>query len=97
MIWPFGRSKTIENVSERHTVTLDLIEQVASLRGQVRSLEAEWDAMRAQIKKDYVRMERAYERQGGGGDGDRPPPDEPVAGLPAAHGFVEKLRQMKAG
>ena len=76
---------------------LDLIEQVAALRGQVRALEVEWDDMRAQIRKGYQRMEKAYERQGGGGDGDRPPPDEPVAGLPAAHGFVEKLRQMKAG
>lgn len=43
-------------------MTLDLIEEVAELRGRVRSMNVEWDDIRAQIKKGYQRMEKAFER-----------------------------------
>lgn len=62
MIWPFRPRETVPDGRERHQTTLDLIEQVAALRGQVRSIESEWDSMREQIKKGYQRMEKANER-----------------------------------
>ena len=95
-MWPFRRSRTPPDVPDRHEMILDLIEQVAALRGQVRATEIEWDDMRAQIRKGYQRMEKAYERgqpvETDGADSPVPP-----VGLPAAHGFVEKLRKLKAG
>jgi len=77
-------------------VTLDLIEQVAALRGQVRAVESEWDDMRAQIKKGYQRMEKAHDRAQPeqGPKAVEEPEDAPAAvGLPATSGFMEKLRQ----
>jgi len=62
MIWPFRRSQTPVDAPDRHQVTLDLIEQVAALRGQVRSMETEWDDIRVQIQKGYQRMEKANQR-----------------------------------
>ena len=95
-MWPFRRRETRRDVLQQHETTLDLIEQVASLRGQVRATAAEWDDMRAQIKKGYQRMEKAYER-GQPVETAESEDSVPPVGLPAAHGFVEKLRQMKAG
>ena len=90
-MWPFRRPKTPPDVPDRHDMVLDLIEQVASLRGQVRATEIEWDDMRAQIRKGYQRMEKAYER--GQPVETAASADDAVApvGLPA-HGFAEKLR-----
>jgi len=61
-MWPFRRSQTQQDGAERHSVTLDLIEQVAALRGQVRAMETEWDDIREQIKKGYQRIEKANQR-----------------------------------
>lgn len=92
----FRRSQTPPDGQRAHQTTLELIEQLTALRGQVRTLEAEWDDMRAQIRRGYQRMEKAYERM----QDDAPCPDaQPLevetAGLPAAHGFVRKLNAMK--
>lgn len=77
---------------------MDMIEQVAALRGQVRSLEAEWDDMRAQIRRGYQRMEKAYERLEESPCDDEHLRDEDVLeGIePAARSFTEKLKAMKA-
>ena len=94
----FRRSQTSQDAPQRHEVTLDLIEQVAALRGQVRALESEWDDMRAQIRKGYQRMEKAYERL------EQPEAEEEAAGLVAeddgsaplgAQSFIKKLAAMR--
>ena len=59
---PFRRPETPSDDPDRHRMTLDLIEEVAELRGRVRSMNVEWDDIRAQIKKGYQRMEKAFER-----------------------------------
>ncbi len=41
---------------------LDLIEQTGMIRGRLRNLEMEWETVRAQIRKDYQRVEKANER-----------------------------------
>lgn len=61
-MWPFRPPQTPVDAPDRHRVTLDLIEQVAALRGQVRSLESEWDDIRVQIQKGYQRIEKANQR-----------------------------------
>ncbi len=61
-MWPFRRSQTPPNVPERHTVTLDLIEQVAYMRGQINALEDDWKSTKEQVRKDYQRVEKANER-----------------------------------
>jgi len=61
-MWPFRPPQTLPDAPARHQTTLDLIEQVTALRGQVRALDAEWLDMRNQIKKSYQRMEKANER-----------------------------------
>ncbi len=58
----FRRSQTPQDVQEKHSTVLDLIEQVTELRGRLRAVEAEWDDMRAQIRKGYQRLEKAHER-----------------------------------
>lgn len=62
MIWPFQRPETPPDASQKHDTVLDLIEQVAALRGHVRAIETEWDDVKAQVKKAYGRIERANER-----------------------------------
>ncbi len=95
-MWPFRRSQTLPDAPDRHQVTLDLIESVAALRGQVRALEAEWDDMRTQIRKGYQRMEKAHERAN--------PEKEPKAEDESQHeiswppagpasGFMDKLKK----
>ena len=59
---PFRRSQTPSDGPDRHRMTLDLIEEVADLRGKVRSIQVEWDDIRVQIRKGYQRMEKAYDR-----------------------------------
>ena len=92
-MWLFRRPEKAQDPGERHDTVLDLIEQVTALRGRLRAQELEWDDMRAQIKKGYQRMEKAYERSM-----KAPPcPEEeptPVDGAPSANSFADKYRQM---
>lgn len=41
---------------------LDLIEQVAAVRGRLNAMGTEWEDVKAQVKKSYQRMEKANER-----------------------------------
>jgi len=91
------QATTFANRPEPHRATLDLIEQVTALRGQVRSLEAEWDDMRAQIRKGYLRMEKAYERSQEAPCEEKP--SENQVGNPdidpAARTFAEKYKMIR--
>ncbi len=94
----FRRSQTPQNGPDRSQVTLDLIEQVTALRGQVRSLESEWDDMRTQIQKSYQRMEKANQRAerrlaDGEVEGEVDMPKSPEV-LPL-HGFAKKLSDVR--
>jgi len=77
---------------------LDLIEQVTAVRGQVRAIEVEWEAVRAQIQKGWQRMEKANDRAEKRNtmmdEGEPEPVVVPDPG-PKLHGFAEKLREMK--
>jgi len=90
----FRRPETPVDAPDRHELTLDLIEQVAQLRGQVRATEAEWDSIRDQIKKGYQRMEKAHDRLVAkqeareAPDAEEPEAPEPVVEL---HGFAKKI------
>jgi len=90
-------SQTSQDGAGRHSATLDLIEQVTALRGQVRSLEAEWDDMRAQIRKGYQRMEKAYERQSQPcEEAEVDAPTHEHADIdPAARTFAEKYKMLR--
>ncbi len=78
---------------------LDLIEQVAALRGQVRNIEMEWESVRVQIRKDYQRVEKANERgekrKTMEEDGDRESLSPAGLDPQPLHGFAEKFRLMK--
>lgn len=102
-MWPFGRPQTSQDASQRHDTVLDLIEQVAALRGHVRAIETEWDDVKAQVKKAYGRIERANnradEREGNSledsaGDARvvEPLPSQPV-GFAAKLLALQRLRQ----
>ena len=80
---------------------LDLIEQVAALRGHVRAIETEWDDVKAQVKKAYGRIERANTRAE---ERDDPEPEEdpkvvsvPIAPLPGFAGKIQALQRMRNG
>jgi len=97
-MWPFRPPQTPPDGPGPHTVTLDLIEQVAALRGQVRAMETEWDDIRDQIKKGYQRIEKANQRaerrledpdEGGVNEGTATPPELRLVG------FAKKLAEMK--
>ena len=96
MIWPFRPPQTPPDTSEPRQTVLDLIEQVAMLRGQVRAMESEWDDIREQIKKGYQRIEKANQRAE-----KRLEPEEetsePVDSAPYVPlvGFAKKLHEMK--
>lgn len=106
-MWPFRRSQSPpdgprpdQTPLRTHDSVLDLIEQVAAIRGQIRNLEVEWESVRAQIRKDYQRVEKANERaeRRTTMDGD----EEPVTAQgteedPPLHGFAAKLQAMKGG
>ena len=108
-MWPFRRSQTPQDGLDRHALTLDLIEQVAALRGQVRAMETEWDAIRVQIQKGWQRLEKANQRaerrldDGEGKDegnsltatGAHDVLSEPP--VPPLVGFSKKLQQMRGG
>ena len=66
---------------------------MATLRGQVRSVETEWEDMRAQIIKGYRRLEKAQERAQ-----EKTLPDSSEDAreerAPEAPTFIEKFRQI---
>jgi len=77
---------------------LDLIEQVAATRGQVRALEVEWEAVRAQIQKGWQRVEKANERSEKRTTMEDQPEPEPVAATrigPPLQGFAKKLAELR--
>ncbi len=79
---------------------LDLIEQVAATRGQVRALEVEWEAVRAQIQKGWQRVEKANERSEKRTTMDEPEPaPAPAAAgrVLAPQGFAKKLLELRGG
>jgi len=61
-MWPFRQLEIPPDRLQQHASTLDLIEQVAELRGRLRAMQSEWDDLKAQVKKGYQRMEKAGER-----------------------------------
>jgi len=102
MIWPFRRPDTVPDAAQRHDTVLDLIEQVAALRGHVRAIETEWDDVKAQVKKAYGRIERANtradERELDGGGNSLPDSGDDHAlaePSPVAHGFAGKLLELQ--
>ncbi len=102
MLRLFRRPKTSPDRQGQHELTLDLIEQVAALRGQVRAVEAEWESIRQQIRKDYQRMEKAHDRlEAKRGEGKNGSPVSTDAGEPHAepavelHGFAKKLKEAR--
>jgi len=104
MIWPFRRAETPPDASQRHDTVLDLIEQVAALRGHVRAIETEWDDVKAQVKKAYGRIERANQRAdergelAQGEEGSDPPGDSiPSPPAPGFAGKIQALQRMRGG
>lgn len=95
-MWPFRLTQSPVDETSRHGVTLDLIEQVAALRGQVRALESEWDDMRGQIRKGYQRMEKAHERLEEDPEPSSPAPYDEDNEDATPRTFADKLRAMKA-
>jgi len=99
MIWPFRRPQTPPDESQRHTATLDLIEQVAYMRGQINALEDDWKKVKEQVRKDYQRVEKANQRaerrlEGfDDADEDQTPPAAKVE--PELRGFARKLQEMR--
>jgi predicted nucleic acid-binding Zn-ribbon protein len=89
----FRRTETPPDRSERHDIVLDLVEQVASIRGQVRAMQTEWDDIRVQIKKGYQRIEKANERA----ERRLPEPEQLDEAEPGSDlsGFAKKLYEMK--
>lgn len=107
-MWPFRPPQTAVDTPDRHAVTLDLIERVAALRGQVRAMETEWDAIRVQIQKGWQRLEKANSRaerrledgEGGGHGGSVPDAtgDAVVSSNPVPlAGFAKKLADIRGG
>jgi len=100
-MWPFRPSQIVPDRPDRHAMTLDLIEQVAALRGQVRAIEVEWDAVRVQIQKGWQRVEKANERSERRTtmESDPPPEQDPPGregeGTHLQHGFAAKLQEMR--
>lgn len=88
----FRRAETPQETSERHETILHLIEQVTELRGRLRAVEAEWDDMRAQIRKGYQRMEKARERLDAS-RAEQSPEEEP--GESPVPSFARKWAQLK--
>ncbi len=91
----FRRHETPPDAAERHTLTLDLIEQVAALRGQVRAVQTEWDDVRLQIKKGFGRMEKAHDRLVKKQEGAVDEPDVPAEPAVELHGFAKKLQEVR--
>ncbi len=100
-MWPFRPPQTAPDLLDNHRTTLDLIEQVAALRGQVRAMETEWDDAKAQIKKAYQRMEKANQRADERLEGNTLPDSdedhvpERAPPTPSASGFAGKLLELQ--
>ncbi len=101
-MWPFRRSETPPNASQRHDAVLGLIESLTEVRGRLNALEVEWGDVKESVKKSYQRIERANQRaerrledQDGEPDGNDhvAPSTEPKVQL---HGFAKKLAERKA-
>lgn len=93
-MWPFKPSETPPDTKARHDTVLDLIEQVAALRGQVRSIETEWDDVKGQVRKAYQRIEKATQRAE-----EREEPDEEPGPKPAVsslNSFAAKIQAMRS-
>jgi len=99
MIWPFRRSQTPPDESQRHTVTLDLIEQVAYMRGQINAIEDDWKKVKEQVRKDYQRVEKANQRAERRVEGfDDADEDQTAAAARTEvplHGFAAKIHRMR--
>lgn len=95
-MWPFRLSQTPSDGLDRHKVTLGLIEEVADLRGRIRSLQIEWEDIRVQIRKGYQRMEKAADRLDDKMDGKKveDPVDGPLPFVPV--GFAKKLADLRS-
>lgn len=93
-MWPFRR---VETPPDRHDTVLELIEQVAQLRGQVRTLESEWAETHVRLRKAYQRIEKANERAEKREAGEELEPEQPALGLDGARGFARKLQSMRGG
>lgn len=83
-------------------MTLDLIEQVTALRGQVRAIESEWDAVRSMIQKGWQRIEKANERAEKRDTMEDEPPNNVAPEFKRAPeeyltGFARKLQEMRGG
>ncbi len=91
----FRRKETPPDAAERHTLTLDLIEQIAALRGQVRAMQTEWDDVRLQIKKGFGRMEKAHDRLVKRQEGEAPDPPGPAEPVVELRGFAKKLKDVR--
>lgn len=97
-MWPFRRSQTLQDGPERHQTTLDLIEQVAILRGRLGAMEVEWENVKDTVKKSYQRIEKAQQRAEGKrhDDSDEPEPQQQEdPGVVLHEGFAAKLQRMK--
>jgi len=96
-MWPFRRSETPPNASQRHEATLGLIEDLAALRAKVNGLVVEWEDVKTTVQKSYQRVERANQRAERRLD-DGPEEDPPVV-EPSPQpelelrGFAKKLAQ----
>ncbi len=103
MFWFFRRPETPPDASERHQAILDLIEQLATLRGRVSSMETEWLDVKDQVRKSYQRIEKAAERL----EKATKKPDEwdaidideapEVPQAPEPHGFAKKYKDLNLG
>lgn len=101
-MWPFRPPQTPSDDLRQHRATLDLIEQVAALRGQVNAMASEWDDVKDQVRRSYQRIEKAAERlekaktkKLDGWDDD----DEDAAAVkeptPEVFGFAKKLADFR--
>jgi len=102
-MWPFRPPRTPSDGPGRHQLTLDLIERVADLQGQIGALRTEWDAAKDTLQKGWQRLEKANqraERRLQDGDGGNSLPDsgddhalaEPSVPL---FGFAKKLADIR--
>ena len=108
-MWPFRRSETPPNATQRHEATLGLIEDLAALRAKVNGLVVEWEDVKTTVQKSYQRVERANQRaerrlgDGPEGDGAASNGSEGAAALPLAtpqpelRGFAKKLAERNSG
>jgi len=100
-MWPFRRTETPPDTSQRHEVTLGLIEDLAALRAKVNGLVVEWEDVKTTVQKSYQRVERANQRAERRLE-DGEPLEEHVKEIAAIdsitrplHGFARKLAEVR--